>query len=72
MTKEEIKKLDGKKHVKIFLLSQLGLTRKEIAKEVNTNQGHVYNVIKDYEKNDHKAAAANLLISSDPVATESQ
>ena len=61
MTQQEIIQMTGKKHVKIFKLSQLGIEKKEIAKLLGTNYGHVYNTLKDYEKNKTKAEAANNL-----------
>lgn len=57
--KEKILKLNSKKHVKIYKLHQLGLSRKQIADLLGTNSGHVGNVIKDYAKNPKKAEAAN-------------
>lgn len=67
MTKEEIKKLETKKHVKIFLMHKLELSNKDIAWELNTNVGHVYNVLKAYKEDDNKVAAANKLIETEPV-----
>ncbi|MEK6883969.1 MAG: helix-turn-helix domain-containing protein, partial [Nanoarchaeota archaeon] len=61
MTKDEILKLDSKKHVKIWLLHKLGMSRKEIAEALGTNSGHVGNEIKAYEKDGLKQAAAEKL-----------
>lgn len=61
MTKEDILKLDSKKHVKIWLLYKLGLSRREIAEALGTNPGHVGNEIKAYEKNPDKKKAAEVL-----------
>lgn len=49
MTKEQVSELNCKKHVKIYKLKQLGLSNKEIAEELKTNVGHVYNALKSYE-----------------------
>lgn len=57
-TKEEILALTCKKNIKIYKLSQLGLKNKEIADAVETNAGHVYNVLKDYSSKPEKATAA--------------
>lgn len=59
--KELILAFGGKKHIKIYKLHQLGLSRKEIAEALKTNTGHVGNVIKDYEKNPKKVEAANAI-----------
>jgi len=61
MTKEEILNLTSKKHVKIYRLSQLGLSKKEVAALLSTNVGHVFNVLKDYSLKPEKAAAADAL-----------
>lgn len=61
MTKENILALTCKKHIKMYKLKQLGLTNKEIAEALNTNPGHVYNALKDYEAKPQKKEAANLL-----------
>lgn len=62
--KEQILKLECKKHIKIYKLSQLGLTRKEIAESLNTNSGHVRNVLLDYDsKPEKKNAADNLILT---------
>lgn len=50
MEKQTIIELTCKKHVKIYRLSQLGLSKKEVAASLGTNVGHVYNVLKMYEK----------------------
>lgn len=65
MTKEDILKLDSKKHVKIWLLYKLGMSRKDIASALGTNPGHVGNEIKAYEKNEDKRKAAASLQNSD-------
>lgn len=56
---EAIKKLTCKKHVKIWKLSQLGLSKKEIAGNVGTNVGAVHNVLKEYNLKPEKVKAAN-------------
>lgn len=61
MEKQQILDLKCKKHVKIFKLKQLGLKNKEIAAILNTNPGHVYNALKDYERKPEKVAAAEAL-----------
>lgn len=55
MSKEEIIKMHSAKHLKIFMLSQLGLSKKEVATALGTNVGHVYNVLKDYAAHPEKA-----------------
>lgn len=66
MTKKEIKDLACRKHIKIYLLSKVGLNKQEISKEVGTNYGHVYNVLKDYKDHPEKAEhAERLLIQED-------
>lgn len=69
MTKEEILKLDSKKHVKIWLLNKLGMSRKEIAEALGTNAGHVGNEIKSYMSNKDKREAAEAIddIGQPPV-----
>lgn len=57
--KDKIIALNGHKHVKIYKLSQLGLSNKEIAEAVGTNAGHVYNVLKDYKAKPEKVEKAN-------------
>ena len=52
MTQQEIKSLTCKKHVKIYKLKQLGLKNSDIAKELGTNAGHVYNALKKYNESD--------------------
>lgn len=49
MTNDEIKQLTCCKHIKIYKLKQNGLKNSEIAKELGTNAGHVYNALKMYE-----------------------
>lgn len=61
MNKEEIISLTCVKHIKIYKLKQLGLTNKEIATELSTNPGHVYNALKGYENNQDKIDKANAL-----------
>jgi hypothetical protein len=61
MTQEQILQLTSAKHIKIYKLSQLNLTRKEIATLLGTNSGHVGNVLKDYANKPEKAAKANAL-----------
>lgn len=59
--KEQILSLSCKKHIKIFKLKELGLSNKEIAEALSTNVGHVYNALKDYDKNPKKVEAANAI-----------
>ena len=61
MTTEQITALTCKKHVKIYKLKQLGLDNKAIAGALTTNVGHVYNVLKDYEKNPNKVELSNSI-----------
>lgn len=61
LSKEDILKLDSKKHVKIWFLYKLGMSRREIAEALGTNPGHVGNEIKAYEKNEDKRKAAESL-----------
>jgi len=59
---KEILALTAKKHVKLWLLVQTGLSRSEAASLGGTNAGHVGNVIKDYEKKPElKEAARDIL-----------
>lgn len=55
MTKKDrikkIVKLECKKHIKIYALNKIGLSNKEVAKELSTNTGHVYNALKMYKGN---------------------
>lgn len=67
MKNESIIQLVGKKHIKIFKLHQLGLPNKEIAELLQTNIGHVGNVLKDYKNNPDKVKAADAIIISDEV-----
>ena len=46
-----------KKHEKIWGLYALGLVKKDIAKVLGTNQGHVGNAIKDYRSKPEKITA---------------
>ena len=52
MTTQQVSELNCKKHVKIYKLKQLGLSNKEIAQELKTNVGHVYNELKRYSANE--------------------
>lgn len=61
MEKQQILDLQCKKHVKIYKLKQLGLNNKAIADILNTNPGHVYNALKDYEKKPEKVTVANAI-----------
>lgn len=65
--KEKINQLTCKKHIKIFKLHQIGLSNKEISKLVNTNAGHVYNVLKEYKGNEEKRNAADAIVIPDEV-----
>jgi transcriptional regulator len=58
---DHIKQLNCKKHIKIFKLKQLGLKNKEIANELGTNAGHVYNALKTYSNNEERINQANAL-----------
>lgn len=49
MTQEQVIALTCRKHVKIYKLKQIGLTKKEIAQLLGTNVGHVYNELKRYD-----------------------
>lgn len=71
-TKEEIKTtpmqqsilaLDGKKHVKAYLLSQTGLKNGEIALLLDTNQGAIGNALKDYNTNPEKVEKAKAFLA---------
>lgn len=59
---EKILQLDCKKHVKIYLLSKLSKSNKEIADLVKTNQGHVWNVLNSYKTKPEKAELADKII----------
>lgn len=61
MNKDEILSLTCKKHIKIYLLTSLGLSKKEVAIALNTNVGHVFNVLKEYTLKPEKAIAAHEL-----------
>ena len=61
MTKEEVIALSCKKHVKIYKLSQLGLSNKEVAEALKTNVGHVFNVLKSYKEDASKVEKANAI-----------
>lgn len=54
----EVNQLNAPKHVKIWKLHLLELTKKEIALTLGTNYGHVYNVIKEYSNNITKQTEA--------------
>lgn len=58
MDKQQILQLTCHKHIKIYKLKQLGLTNKEIANELKTNAGHVYNALKSYIDKPERVAAA--------------
>lgn len=60
MTTQEIKELTCCKHIKIYKLKQNGLKNSEIAKELGTNAGHVYNALKMYETKPELKAKAEL------------
>lgn len=68
MNKDQIKQIHSTKRVKIYLLSKAGLKNSEIAKELGTNAGHVYNVLKDFK--DHPEKAEALAEVERSVATE--
>lgn len=61
MTTQEIKGLTCHKHVKIYKLKQLDLKNSDIAKELGTNAGHVYNALKKYEQNPELKEKADLI-----------
>ena len=56
-----IQALTCKKHVKIYKLSKLGLTNKDIATALGTNSGAVHNAIKDYSTNPDRVAKADAI-----------
>lgn len=60
--KDQIVSANCKKHIKIWKLSQLGLSRKDIATMLKTNTGHVGNVLRDYASNEKKPLAANEIV----------
>lgn len=62
MIKDQIKAMSCLKHIKIYLFSKIGLTNKEISKEIGSGAGHVYNVLKDYKDHPEKAEHAESLI----------
>lgn len=68
MTKEQVTELNCKKHIKIYLLKEIGLSNKESAVLLNTNVGHVYNVLKKYNGNEElkQTAKAKFLESNAP------
>jgi hypothetical protein len=57
----EVVNLDCKKHIKIWKLHLLELDKKEIAGTLGTNYGHVYNVIKQYNKDVIKQSNAEQI-----------
>jgi transcriptional regulator len=57
--KNQVIELTCAKHIKIYKLNQLGLTNKEVAESLNTNVGHVYNVLKSYKEDPKKVEKAN-------------
>lgn len=62
MTTQEIKELTCCKHIKIWKLKQNGLKNSEIAKELGTNAGHVYNALKQYGLKPELVEKANSLV----------
>lgn len=62
MTTQEIKELTCLKHIKIWKLKQLDLKNSDIAKELGTNAGHVYNALKKYDQNPELKAKADLIV----------
>lgn len=61
MTKEQVSELNCKKHIKIYKLNQLGLSNKDIAEQLKTNYGHVYNVLKMYKDKPELKDKADLI-----------
>ena len=59
--KEIVNSTKLKKHQKIYLLSQKGLDNKEIASQLQTNAGHVWNALNDYKKNPAKVKEAEAI-----------
>lgn len=59
---DKILKLDCKKNIKIYKLSQIGMDNKIIATTLETNNGSVYNVLKDYASNPDKVEKANAIV----------
>lgn len=66
MTQEQIISFSCLKHVKIYLLSVLGVKNSEIAKLLGTNAGHVYNVLKAYKANPDKVEHAKEISGGFP------
>lgn len=61
--KTQILQMKSKRHVKIWLLHEIVLLKnKEIAVAMGTNQGHVGNVVRDYNAFPEKIATANELL----------
>lgn len=58
---ESVKKMQCKKHIKIWKLKQLDLDNKVIAKELGTNVGHVWNVLNNYKTKPGYIDKANLI-----------
>jgi transcriptional regulator len=67
MTQEQIVQATNPKHVKIYLLSLQGVKNSDIAKQLGTNAGHVYNVLKDYMANPQKAEKAEAIYNQFPL-----
>jgi DNA-binding NarL/FixJ family response regulator len=61
MTKEQVSELNCKKHVKVYKLNQLGLSNKDVALELKTNVGHVFNVLKKYKESELLRTNADLI-----------
>jgi transcriptional regulator len=57
----QVKELTAKKHVKIWKLHKLGVAVKDIAKELGTNTGNVYNVLKEYNQKPERVQFAETL-----------
>lgn len=62
MTTQQVSELNCKKHVKIYKLKQLGLSNKQIAEELKTNVGHVYNELKRYNNNEKLKELSDAII----------
>lgn len=61
MTKEQVLELKCVKHVKVYKLKQLGLSNKEIAEILETNQGHIWNVLNKYSNDSKLIESANSI-----------
>lgn len=57
-----IQALQSTKHVKIYKMSLIGLSNKKIAEELNTNVGHVYNVLKNYREKEELRLKSDLVV----------